>query len=165
MKRIALAGIFIANISGFPALVMADADIQFRGTLVEAPPCTINDDEMYTVDFGEVLMTRVNTTAYSQNFSISVKCTTNQKLRFKVSGTPGDGAMSETTFSSGVKNLVIHLYMSGIADPLTPGKWFELSPNMYEKGYVNMNANLLSLAADLKGGAFRAGTTFVIDYP
>ncbi|VDZ85065.1 fimbrial protein [Kluyvera intermedia] len=165
MKRTVLAGILASAMTGLPGLVQADADIQFRGTLIEAPPCVINDGEMYTVDFGDVLMSGINTPDYTRNFEIKVQCAVEQNLRFRISGTPGYGIWADTTFDTGVDGLGISIYMKGEAWPIAPNKWFELIPSMYSKGVVVMSASLVALSTDLAGGAFRAGTTFAIDYP
>ncbi|PNF13480.1 exotoxin [Enterobacter cancerogenus] len=69
----------------------ADADVTFHGTLLEAPPCEINGNELIVVDFGnEVMTTRVDGTNYRQAVRFTVDCSAATSLlqKVRISGTP-----------------------------------------------------------------------------
>ncbi|OQV35963.1 pilus assembly protein [Serratia nematodiphila] len=52
-----------------------DADMTFRGTLVEPPPCSINDGNQVDVDFGErVGINKVDGVNYRQQMNYQIIC-------------------------------------------------------------------------------------------
>ncbi|HIE1061103.1 TPA: fimbrial protein [Serratia marcescens] len=53
-KQMMINVLLLAGLCGWQggALASGDADANFRGTLIEPPPCTINDGNQVDVDFG-----------------------------------------------------------------------------------------------------------------
>lgn len=53
----------------------SDADMTFHGTLIEPPPCTINDGDRIDVDFGErVGINKVDGVNYRQVINYHITC-------------------------------------------------------------------------------------------
>jgi Fimbrial protein. len=82
--------------------VSADATINFSGTLVNAPNCTINTNNTVTVDFGDQIVTSlVDGSAYKQpiNYTLSCSSVAANGLKVSISGTaaPFNSTLLNTT--------------------------------------------------------------------
>lgn len=65
------------------------ADMSFRGTLIEPPPCTINNGDIIT-EFGEDLMTtRIDGAQYRKEIEYNISCTSqsNNSMTLSIVGT------------------------------------------------------------------------------
>lgn len=93
----------------------------FRGTLIEAPPCTINDGNQVDVDFGErVGVNKVDGVNYRQMLNYQITCEEGGSgtwaLTLNLSGTATgfDGQALQTN----KENLGIRIYQND--QPFTP---------------------------------------------
>ncbi|MFI8416763.1 fimbrial protein [Serratia sp. NPDC078593] len=55
----------------------AGTNMNFHGTLVEPPPCSVNNNETIHVSFGEVGVNKVNGKNYLQPINYQIKCEQN----------------------------------------------------------------------------------------
>jgi len=78
-------------VMGSASRAFADADMTFHGTLLEAPPCEVNGNELIVVNFGdEVMTTRIDGTRYRERVLFTVDCSaaTSYLQKVRISGTP-----------------------------------------------------------------------------
>ncbi|WP_316507411.1 fimbrial protein [Klebsiella oxytoca] len=71
--------------------VLADATVNFSGTLIEAPPCVVNNNNVITVNFGnEVMTTRIDGTQYRKPIDFDLDCSmaVSSKQKVRITGTP-----------------------------------------------------------------------------
>lgn len=71
-------------------MAIAAPNLLLKGTIIEPPPCKINDDQPIDVNFGEDLgVSKINGDNYRQTIDYVIKCATNDsayKLTLTVSG-------------------------------------------------------------------------------
>lgn len=108
MTRFLTLGLLLAVT---PPLFAAD-NMLFRGTLIEPPPCTINDDGMVDVDFGErVGINKVNGVNYRKPVDYRITCesgATGLDMTLTLSGTHtgyDDAAVQTDMADLGIKVL------------------------------------------------------------
>ncbi|HGM5490597.1 TPA: fimbrial protein [Serratia fonticola] len=140
---------------------MADATINFRGTLVEQPPCEVtgNNGAIIDVDFGDVMTTRIDGENYKKNIDFTLNCAqaVNNALKLRITG---DVASFDNSVLAGGKTGLGIALLQG-TQRLRPGTWLNFSP-----------ASVPTLAAvptsdsnvNLDGGAFRVVASLVVDY-
>lgn len=151
--------IFLLMALGSPAA--AEDNMRFSGTLIEPPPCTINDGGEVDVDFGNrVGVTRVDGVNYLQPVNYRVTCSPGARawsMTLEVVGTPAD--YDEAAIKSNVDDLAIRL--------LQNGKRFILNKPIPIK--LNAAPTLTAVpvkrqGAVLKEGAFEATATLLAVY-
>ena len=90
---------------------MAADNIKFSGTLIEPPPCTINNDGQVDVDFGSrVGVKKVDGVNYLQVMNYQIKCdpsVSSRDMTLEIIGTPADYDSAAVT--SNVIDLAIQI--------------------------------------------------------
>lgn len=162
MKKTAAVVQFSILLFIFPGSpVTAAENMLFRGTLIEAPPCTINDGGEVGVDFGKrVGVTKVDGTQYLQPVTYRITCDPGSgkgSMALAVIGIPAD--YDEAAIKSNMDDLAIRL--------LQNGKRFIINTSIP----VNLNALPVLEAvpvkrpgSTLKEGAFVATATLLTVY-
>lgn len=93
----------------------AAENMSFSGTLIEPPPCTINDGGEVEVDFGNrVGVTKVDGVNYLQPVNYRVSCTPGAgawSMTLEVVGTQAD--YDEAAIASNVDDLAVRLLQNG----------------------------------------------------
>lgn len=145
-----------------PLLAGGDVDMTFRGTLIEPPPCTINDGNQVDVDFGERLgINKVDGVNYRQMLNYQITCEGGGSgiwaLTLNLSGTATgfDGQALQTN----KENLGIRVYQND--QPFTPGSSLAIdlaTPPRLEAVPVK------NAGSTLAEGAFEAWATLQADY-
>ncbi len=141
----------------------AAENMRFSGTLIEPPPCTINDGGEVDVDFGNrVGVTKVDGVNYLQPVNYRVTCGPGAgagawSMTLAVVGTPAD--YDEAAIESNVDDLAVRL--------LQNGKRFTLNQPIPIK--LNAPPTLEAVpvkrpGAALKEGAFEATATLLAVY-
>lgn len=136
------------------------ADIAFHGTLIEVPPCVVNDGQQVVVDFGdEIMTTRVDGIQYKQRIAFTVDCgvafSPLQKVR--IEGSPAD--FDPTVLNSNLAGFGIALYHDDAR--YTPGKWLAFNDADLPALYA---APIKQDGITLGGGAFSVLASLVVDY-
>ncbi|WP_421671713.1 fimbrial protein [Rahnella sp. EDr1-12] len=136
------------------------ARLNFDGTMIEPPPCTINGGSPINVDFGnEVMTTRVDGKNYIKDVNYSLQCSgaTSKTLRLQIKGT--GASFDSTKLATDKADLAIALTANGSA--LQVNKWLNYNdPSKPALKAVPVKKD----GATLTGGAFRATATMMIDY-
>ncbi len=132
--------------------------VSFQGTLVDALPCSINNDQLIEVDFGDgVIIRNINGVRYSKPVPYQIVCSAPGTVRLSVNGTPThfDGAAIQTD----APGLGIHLTQAG--QPFTLNTPIAVDPS-------NPPTLLAVLVSDPvqppSPGAFTAGATLLAEY-
>lgn len=153
--------LLLSLLLGCSAAHAFDAPINFKGTLVSPPQCTINEDNVIEVDFGkEIGVNKVDGNNYRQKIPYRLVCppgSPSMRLAMTISGnsTIYDPAAVQTT----IKDLGIKLYFNGIALALeTELNIDPNSPPLFEAVPVKM------VGSSLKAGAFEAVATLSVGY-
>lgn len=135
-------------------------DIDFKGSLIEQPPCVINDNELITVDFGnEVMTTRIDGQNYTEIAEFSLDCSAavgTAPLKLRVAGTKASFAEA---LDGGVPGLGIALMLGG--QPLKPNDWQTFSST------VKPEIRAVPVKEDgvvLDGGTFRVLASLEMEY-
>lgn len=140
--------------------VQADADITFQGTLIEAPPCIVNNGQKVIVNFGnEVMTTRVDGNNYKQPVAFSLDCSDalSTKQRIRISGTLSE--FDTAALSTSQSGLAIALYNG--TERYKPGEWI----NFTDPALPNLQAVPVKEGSiDLPGGIFSALASLIVDY-
>ena len=144
-----------------PAMGGTEAEITFHGTLIEAPPCVVNDGRPVVVDFGnEVMTTRINGNEYLKRIDFTLDCNGSapgmQQLR--ISGGTLTG-FDPQALAGDQPGFGIALYEG--SKRYTPGTWLPLTdPTVPELYAVPVKQD----GTTLTGGAFSILASLVVDY-
>lgn len=151
--------IFLLMALGCPAVAVDN--MRFSGTLIEPPPCTINDGGEVEVSFGtRVGVSKVDGVNYLKPVGYRITCDPGAgawNMTLEVVGTPAD--YDEAAIESNVDNLAIRL--------LQNGKLFTLNKPIPIK--LNSVPTLEAVpvkrpGTTLKEGAFEATATLLAVY-
>ncbi|WP_025123466.1 MULTISPECIES: fimbrial protein [unclassified Serratia (in: enterobacteria)] len=84
--------VFLAMMLGMTGVLVLPAQavqVNFQGALVESVPCTINNDELIEVDFGDNLVIRnLDGVRYSKPIPYQIDCSAAGAVRMSIQGTP-----------------------------------------------------------------------------
>ncbi len=132
----------------------------FHGTLIEVPPCVVNDGRQVVVDFGdEVMTTRIDGSRYKQRIEFTVDCSVEfsslQKMRIEGSAAGFD----PTVLSGNHAGFGIALYHNDTR--YTPGDWLAFNGADLPVLYA---APVKQDGSTLSGGAFSVLASLVVDY-
>lgn len=139
-----------------------EAGMTFHGTLIEPPPCTINDGNRVEVDFGDrVGINKVDGENYRQMMNYQITCAEaasgSWALTLSLSGSAA-GFDSEALLTDKA-NLGIRVYQND--QPFTPNSTLKIdqaNPPRLEAVPVK------NAGATLREGAFEAWATLRADY-
>ncbi|WP_372242303.1 fimbrial protein [Serratia marcescens] len=144
------------------ALADGDVDMTFRGTLIEPPPCTINDGERVDVDFGErVGINKVDGVNYRQIMNYQITCDNagSGSWALTLSLTGAAAGFDEQALQTNKTDLGIRVYQND--KPFTPGSTLVIdisNPPRLEAVPVKREG------ATLTEGAFESWATLRADY-
>lgn len=99
----------------FAAQTGDQVSYDFKGTFVLSTPCTVNDDEVINVNFGNVGVTHVDGIAFSQPIPYTVNChgaVDNSPLKLTISGTAEN--FDEAAVTTSAEGLGIQIQANGI---------------------------------------------------
>lgn len=141
---------------------LADADITFKGTLIEQPPCEISSTtgSAIEVDFGREMVTRrVDGVNYREQIPVRLDCSAavDQKLQLTLTGDAGYEAGLIAT--SKATELGIRLYNGTTA--ITPGTPLNFTPETIPVLYAVPEAKDNTT---LTGGDFTGRANLIVDY-
>lgn len=146
---------------GVVCILMSSAQavqVNFQGTLVDALPCSINNDQLIEVDFGDgVIIRNVDGVRYSKPVPYQIVCSAPGTVRLSVNGTPThyDGAAIQTD----APGLGIHLTQAGL--PFTLNTPIAIDPS---NPPALMAVPVSDPAQPPSPGAFTAGATLLAEY-
>lgn len=160
MEKNILHSLLLAAGLSITGSVQADATVNFSGTLIEAPPCVVNNDEVITVNFGnEVMTTRIDGSQYRMPITFDLDCSmavsSNQKVR--ISGTTA--SFDSTALAGGQTGLGIALYNG--SNRLNVGTWVNFTDPNVPQLYA---APIKQSGVTLSGGPFRVMASLVVEY-
>ncbi|WP_422396826.1 fimbrial protein [Serratia ureilytica] len=144
------------------ALADGDVDMTFRGTLIEPPPCTINDGERVDVDFGErVGINKVDGVNYRQIMNYQITCDNagSGSWALTLSLTGAVAGFDEQALQTNKTDLGIRVYQND--KPFAPGSTLAIdisNPPRLEAVPVKREG------ATLTEGAFESWATLRADY-
>lgn len=163
--RLAMTGgaLVFSGIAG--DLLAASKTVNMKLTVVinAPPPCTVTGG---TVEFGDVMTTKVNGENYLQAVGYSLSCNgrLSDFLKLQIQGT-AITINGESVLQTDVPNLGIRLQNAADRSviPLGSGIWL---PFQYtgSSGPEIQAVPVKSNGVTLTGGAFNAGATLVVDY-
>lgn len=138
-----------------------EVEMQFRGTLVEPPPCTINDDNQMDVDFGErVGINKVDGVNYRQGLNYQITCEKHDKTLMMVLSLSGNTAGFDNNALRTTKdNLGIRVYQND--KPFTPGSTLVIDPDSPPRLEA---VPVRKAGSTLTEGPFEAWATLRADY-
>ena len=138
----------------------ATANVAFNGTLIEPPPCTINDGSTIEVDFKEVGISKVDGEHYRQPVNYIITCTAGTlpwEMILTVRGTAT--TFESSAVQSSVVDLGIKLLQNGLPLELnTPLVITPSSPPVLEAVPVKRPGSTLA------PGGFTASATLLANY-
>ncbi|CAI2025948.1 fimbrial protein [Serratia fonticola] len=163
MKKMPAITLLFILLSAIP--LKAAENISFKGTLLEYPPCKINDGALMEINFGEVGVNKVDGENYAQTFSLKYTCKgarTNAVLRYMGQAT----AFDHTAVQSNIPDFGIRLrhqsYDGNVND-------FEIGSSVDVPSYSDESTLIASpvkkAGAKLQEGAFTAAATLQLEYP
>ncbi|EUM08936.1 fimbrial protein [Enterobacter sp. E12] len=144
------------------ALADGDVDMTFRGTLIEPPPCTINDGNRVDVNFGErVGINKVDGVNYRQMMNYQITCDNagSGSWALTLSLTGAAAGFDEQALQTNKTDLGIRVYQND--KPFTPGSTLAIdisNPPRLEAVPVKREGAILT------EGAFESLATLRADY-
>lgn len=145
--------------------VQAAENMNFRGTLLEYPPCEINGGQPVEIDFGEVGINKIDGENYTRTFTLSYDCegaSTDKILRYLGNVTTFDTAAVQSNVANfGIR--LAHRTSEGEIIPLTVGSSLRLAADVGSSTFVVTPVK--KAGAELQEGAFNAGAALQLNYP
>ncbi|MGF6191421.1 fimbrial protein [Serratia sp. 2723] len=161
IRVLLLAGGLMAGIT--PAQARdGEADMTFHGTLIEPPPCTINDGNQVDIDFGErVGINKVDGVNYRQPLNYQITCDKavggSWALTLSLSGSAA-GFDSEALLTDKT-DLGIRVYQND--KPFTPNSTLKINLDSLPRLEA---VPIKQAGATLTEGVFEAWATLRADY-
>jgi type 1 fimbria pilin len=158
LRPFALTSLLLASLAS--QQVLADATVTFHGTLVNAPNCTINGNNVVDVDFGDQVITRqVDGVNYKQPIDYELLCTSiaSNGMRVSIGGT--GAPFDATLINTNKTGLGIQLYngASKIDNGTQLNFTYPTTPKLYAAPATN---DALALTA----GPFTGTASLVLSY-
>lgn len=151
------AGMLLFLVSGILSAADWETDnVRLRGTLIESPPCTINQGGQVDVDFGtRVGVKKVDGVNHKQVMNYQITCDPNSNasdMTLEIMGTPADFDAAAVT--SNVTDLAIQIQQNGV--PFELNKTIPISQTSPPKLYA---VPVKRAGAVLMEGPFEATAT------
>ncbi|MCW7763648.1 fimbrial protein [Photorhabdus luminescens] len=151
-KRVNLAARPVSNFSG-------KTPVNIYGVVIAPPPCVINNGNTIDVDFGDVMITRIDGVNYMQPVKYTVKCEKMPANAMKMMILGNTASFDRTVLQTNHSGLGIAVIHNGRKLPVND--WMKFSyPNFPELHAVPVK----DMATALKGGDFGAGATMIVEY-
>ncbi|MDY0926507.1 fimbrial protein [Pantoea trifolii] len=142
-------------------MASAVPNLLLKGTIIEPPPCKINDDQPIDISFGEDLgVSKINGDNYRQTIDYVIKCATNDSS-FKLMLTVSGNVMSKdnTAIQSSKSGLGIRILQNNQRVPIGSAWVINMaSPPVLEAVPV------ADPAIKLSEGSFLATASLVAEY-
>lgn len=145
----------------FSPLLPAATKVTVKVTVIEAPPCVINNNQTIEVNFGNVMTNRVDGSNYEQTLYYTLSCTGNSSnaLKMQIVGTQAGSGFTSNVLQTDAAGLGIALKSGGSAMPLN--SWTNFT---YPTLPVLTAVPVKGTGASLSGGAFSASATMRVEY-
>ncbi|OWO85709.1 fimbrial protein [Photorhabdus luminescens] len=151
-KRVNLAAGPVSNFSG-------KTPVNIYGVVIAPPPCVINNGNTIDVDFGDVMINRIDGVNYMQPVKYTVKCEKMPANAMKMMISGNTASFDRTVLQTNHSGLGIAVIHNGRKLPVND--WMKFSyPNFPELHAVPVK----DMATALKGGDFGAGATMMVEY-
>ncbi|HIE1345157.1 TPA: fimbrial protein [Serratia marcescens] len=162
--RCSILGVLLFITGGAYAVPQTNTDVTYSGTLLDAPPCSLNGGEPIEIDFGEVGVNKVDGQNYAQTFTVIYECegtTTDMVLRYLGAKTTFDTAAVQ----SNIPDFGIRLQhqKDGVITPFELGS--TLAIPSYQGSSQFIAAPVKNAGAELQEGAFTAAAALQLEYP
>lgn len=133
--------------------------INIRGNVIAPPPCKINNGNMITVDFGEVMSTRIDGDKYKKDIIYTAECTKMPTNAMKLSINGKTASFDNNALETNIGGLGVRILYQGRT--LAVGQEVKFTyPQFPELAAVPVR----DMSATLTGGAFEAVATLQLDY-
>ncbi|WP_163333707.1 fimbrial protein [Enterobacter bugandensis] len=158
--RFSLVVLFTA-LSCTPTVILAarTATVEVRVTVVESPPCIINGDRIIEVDFGDVIVPRIDGINYTKSVDYTLECKgqLTNIMKMAINGNPV--TFDNSALKTNVTDFGIALRANG--KPLVINNWINF---IYPDKPFLEAVPVKRAGADLPGGEFNAGATMMVLY-
>ncbi|MEX6159531.1 fimbrial protein [Providencia manganoxydans] len=147
-----------AQVRAIPGIVY----VNITGTVIAPPPCIINDGNLIEVNFGEVMSSRIDGTAYKKDVLYTVQCNkmpASAKNAMKMSVQGNKASFDSQSLSTNIDGLGIAIHYNNSKLPVGRTINF-IYPNAPQFAVVPVR----DLTANLKGGYFESIATLLIEY-
>lgn len=155
-----IAWLLVGGLSLLLAASTRAVEIKIHGTLIENPPCSINNDQRVDIEFGDaVRIKQIDGVNYLQRKAITVSCTEDPGagLRVRLRGTASD--FDNTALSTSVNGLGVRFKLNEQA--LNVNSTLDIHyPEALELSAVPVKQP----GADLKAGEFDASASLLLEY-
>lgn len=156
-----MAFTLVAMLISAPLMTLASnmAYVTVSVTVVQPPPCTINDDQPIEVDFGDVMTTRVDGINYRMpvNYALSCSNASSNAMKLQVNGS--GASFDSTLLRTNKTGLGIELRQGN--NKLPVNRWLSFTyPQKPELWAIPVKQS----GTTLTGGEFTAGATMKVAY-
>ncbi|MBC3252355.1 fimbrial protein [Serratia fonticola] len=148
-------------LSGLPSLATEASETATINMLVSivAPPCTINNNQVIEVEFGDVMTTRVDGNNYRMpvNYTLDCKNAPSSAMKLQVQGNAAsfDSTLLQTS------NPALGIKLQNGATALSVNTWLNFTYNNNPSLWV---VPVKKAGAALSAGQFWAAATMKVDY-
>lgn len=144
-----------------PTVVMAGrtATVTVKVTVVEIPPCTINGNKVIEVDFGDVIVSKIDGHNYMKTVDYSLECSgqPTNAMKLAIQGIPS--SFDKTALKTNVEGFGIAMRVNGLPLPINSALNF-----VYPNKPALQAVPVKNTGIDLSGGEFSAGATLKVIY-
>lgn len=134
--------------------------VQFSGTVIDPPSCTLNNGKLIEVPFGTVGLSQADGKKISKTVNHQLKCTgsdARKTLKMQLSGTQD---FADDVLATSTEGLGIRFYRNG--QPVTLKQWFTLPA---PAGSMVLTASpIVAPGTEPQPGDFQASATLMVSY-
>ena len=153
-------GMILLTLFAFPTSALADTKVEFSGTVVAPMPCTINDKQSISTNFGDDLITsRVDGNNYIKTVDYKLECRNHSSnaLKMKILGT--STVFNTAALQTNMSNLGIELRAND--RPMTINTWYNFT---YPAKPSLQAVPVKRSGSTLAGGSFSVNATMLLEY-
>ncbi|NIH24029.1 fimbrial protein [Providencia heimbachae] len=133
--------------------------VNIRGVVLAPPPCVINDGNLIDINFGEVMSTRIDGSAYKMPVNYNIKCEKMPSKAMKMSVEGNTADFDTQSLSTNIEGLGIAVMRNDSKLPVGQAINFTY-PNAPQFSVVPVR----DMSKTLTGGYFEAVATLLINY-
>lgn len=160
-KRISIAALLL-SVSNTLCLAADEGGtrVEFSGTVVDPPSCTLNNNKVIEVNFGNVGIKQADGRRIAKTLDYNLQCKGNSVDKALRMMLIGQQDFADDVLATSIERLGIRFYQNG--DTVTLNQWFRLAK--VDNSMLLTASPIVQPGLEPQPGDFQASATLVVAY-